>query len=184
MNRRFVLLDRDGTIIEERHYLADPWEVKLLPGVAAGLRQLRQLGLGLAVITNQSGVGRGYFKMEQVERVHQRLGELLEAEEVRLDGIYYCPHVSEEGCHCRKPAPGLVEQAVQELGFDSHESFVIGDKVCDIELGQRVGATTFLVCTGYGRQVADANVVSPDYVVEGIGEVVHLIERLNGVLSL
>lgn len=178
MNRRFVLLDRDGTLIAERHYLADPQGVELLPGVTAGLRQLRQLGLGLVVITNQSGVGRGYFNMKQVERVHQRLGKLLEAEEVLLDGIYCCPHVPEEGCHCRKPAPGLVEQAVQELGFDSHESFVIGDKVCDIELGQRVGATTFLVRTGYGAQVADTNIVAPDYVVEGIGEVVHLIERL------
>ena len=94
--RRFVLLDRDGTIIADRHYLSDPAGVALLPGAAAGLRQLRQLGLGLAVITNQSGVGRGYFTAEQVDQVHRRMARLLEDEKVFLDGIYFCPHAPAE----------------------------------------------------------------------------------------
>lgn len=128
MGRRFVLLDRDGTLIVDRHYLADPQGVELLPGVGAGLRQMRELGLGLVVITNQSGVGRGYFTLEQVEQVHQRLGQLLAVEQVQLDGIYSCPHTPADGCSCRKPATGLVEKAASELDFEPQSCFVVGDR--------------------------------------------------------
>jgi histidinol-phosphate phosphatase family protein len=173
--RRFALLDRDGTLIAERHYLADPREIELLPGVATGLRRLRQLGLGLAVITNQSGVGRGYFTAEQVGQVHRRLGELLEGEGVRLDGFYFCPHAPEVGCLCRKPATGLVERAACELGFVPRQCLVVGDRSCDIELGRRIGATTFLVRSGLEEPEYAA---VPDFVVEGMEEVGAIAGRL------
>ena len=176
--RRFVVLDRDGTIIVERHYLSDPGQVELIPGVAAGLRQLRELGLGLVMITNQSAISRGVFDEARLGLIHQRLRELLAAEGIYLDGIYSCPHAPEEDCPCRKPRPGLLESAAQELDFDPQACFVIGDKVCDIELGRRVGATTLLVRTGYGAQVAAENTVVRDYVVDDVQDAAQLIERL------
>jgi D-glycero-D-manno-heptose 1,7-bisphosphate phosphatase len=175
---RFVALDRDGTIIVERHYLSDPDLVELLPGAASGLRQLRELGLGLVVVTNQSPIGRGYFDETRLELIHQRLVELLAAEGVELDGVYFCPHMPDDNCSCRKPRPGMLKLAAQELNFEPQGCFVIGDNICDIELGQRVGATTFLVRTGYGAQVAAESVASPDYVVDDLQDAAQVIERL------
>jgi len=148
--RGAVFLDRDGTVIAERHYLHDPAGVELLPGAAAGLRAMQSLGLRLVLVTNQSGVGRGYFGRDAVERVHGRLLELLEREGVDLDAIYLCPHTPEESCSCRKPLPGLIQRAARDLGLDPAHSFVIGDKACDVDLGLVVSATTFLVTTGHG----------------------------------
>ena len=176
--RRFVVLDRDGTIIVERHYLSDPERVELLPRIASGLRQLSEMGLGLVVVTNQSGVGRGLFDTTRLALIHRRLCELLAAEGIHLDGIYFCPHTPEDNCSCRKPRTGLLERAAQELDFDPGTAFVIGDKLCDIELGQRAGATTFLVRTGYGAEVAADATCSPDYVVDGVWEAAQVIERL------
>ena len=176
--RRFVVLDRDGTIIVERHYLSDPCQVELIPGVASGLRQLGKMKLGLVVITNQSALGRGFFDKTRLGLIHQRLCELLEAEGVYLSGIYSCPHMPEDDCLCRKPRPGLLKLAAKELDFDPQASFVIGDKACDIELGQRVGATTFLVRTGYGAQVAADTMVTPDYVVDSLWEAAQVIQRI------
>ena len=176
--RRFVVLDRDGTIIVERQYLSDPRQVELIPGAASGLRQLSEMGLGLVVITNQSAVGRGFFDQARLDLIHQRLCELLNAEGVHLDGIYVCPHTPEDACPCRKPRPGLLELAAQELGFDPQACFVVGDKACDIELGQRVGATTFLARTGYGAQVAAESTVTPDYVVDDLWDAAQIIECL------
>ncbi|MCI0461149.1 MAG: HAD family hydrolase [Gemmataceae bacterium] len=178
MSRRFVVLDRDGTLIVERHYLSDPGQVELLPGVAAGLSRLRDLGLGLVVVTNQSGVGRGYFDEARLDLIHQRLTDLLHVEGVRLDGIYSCPHRPEDGCECRKPRPGLLRQAAEQLGFDARASFVIGDKPCDVELGRAVRATTLLVRTGYGAQFAKDPTVAPDHVVDDLGQAATAIERL------
>ena len=151
--RRWVVLDRDGTIIEEKHYLSDPGDVELIPGAAKGLRQLREMDLGLVVITNQSGIGRGYFDGARLDLIHQRVSELLALEEVYLDGFYHCPHLPEDNCLCRKPRTGLLELAAKDLDFDPQAALVIGDKASDVEMGQRVGATTLLVRTGYGAEV-------------------------------
>jgi histidinol-phosphate phosphatase family protein len=145
-----AFLDRDGTVIAEKHYLCDPAGVELLPGAAAGLRHLRELGYRLVLVTNQSGIGRGYFTQADVDAVHARLGTLLAAEAVSLDGIYVCPHRPEDHCACRKPATGLVERACADLDLDPAASVVIGDKACDIDLGHRCRMTTILVRTGYG----------------------------------
>ncbi len=120
----FVLLDRDGTIIKECHYLSDPQQVELLAGVAAGLRRMQELGLGAIAITNQSGIGRGFFDEKRLGEIHQRMLELLAAENVFLEDIYFCPHTPADNCSCRKPLPGLVEQAAEKYGFNPQDSFV------------------------------------------------------------
>ena len=177
MARRYVMLDRDGTLIVERHYLADPEQVELLPGVLQALRQLRKMGLGLILVSNQSGIGRGYFDLECLHRVHQRLEDLLGVEGGSLDGVYFCPHVPEDRCSCRKPATGMVERASRELGFDPKAGFVIGDKVCDVDVGRGVGAVTFLVRTGYGASMEKKGNVKPDYAVDNLLEAVPIIGR-------
>lgn len=179
--RRFVVLDRDGTINVERQYLSDPGQVELIPGAASALRQLSGMGLGLVVVTNQSAVARGFFDQARLALIHQRLRELLDAEGVQLDGIYVCPHIPEDNCPCRKPRSGLLELAAQELKFDPQACFVIGDKAIDIELGQRVGAMTFLVRTGYGAHVAVETTITPDYVVDDVWAAAQVIERLLAV---
>jgi len=176
--RRFAVLDRDGTVIVERHYLSAPEQVELIPGVASGLRQLREVGLGLVLITNQSAIGRGFFDQSRLDAIHERLRELLRAEGVYLDGIYVCPHKPEDDCLCRKPKTGLLDLAARELGFDGQASFVIGDKPCDIELGQRAGATTLLVLTGYGTQVSLERTITADYTVATLGEASQIIRHL------
>ena len=175
--RRFVALDRDGTIITECNYLSNPDQVELIPDAARGLCQMAKLGLGIVVITNQSGIGRGFFDEARLEQIHLRLQDLLAAEGVYLDGIYYCPHTPDAHCLCRKPQTGLLEQAAQELNFNAQDSFVIGDKPCDIELGQRAGATTLLVRTGYGGQVVAEGTATPDYVVDNLLAAAQVIQR-------
>lgn len=184
--RRFVILDRDGTINVERRYLSDPAKLALLPGVAPGLRTLREIGLGLIVVTNQSGIARGFFNHARLERVHDRLHELLGAVGVELDGVYVCPHGPDDGCPCRKPRDGLVVTAARELGFQPERSFVIGDKPCDIELGQRIGATTLLVRTGYGAETAASlsdgggTVPRPDLIVADLKAAASAIRKRLG----
>jgi len=179
--RRFVVLDRDGTINVEREYLSAPEQIELLPGAVCGLRHLRKLGLGLVVITNQSGIGRGYFDRARLDLIHQRLCALLAAEGIQLDGIYVCPHHPSDGCTCRKPQPELLEKAAREHHFKLGEAYMIGDKVSDIELGRRVGATTLLVRTGYGAQVAAQMAVTWDYVVDDLANAAAVIECLLNI---
>ena len=175
-DRRFVILDRDGTIIEEREYLSEPEQVVLIPGVGAALRELKKMGLGLVVITNQSGVGRGFFDQLQLERVHERLRKLLEKENVLLDGVYVCPHKPEDDCVCRKPKLGLFEKAAKDLGFSLEGSIVIGDKASDMEMGRIAGATTFLVRTGYGAQTEKAAIA--DFVIDDLAAAAESIRSL------
>jgi D-glycero-D-manno-heptose 1,7-bisphosphate phosphatase len=151
--------------------------VALVPGAAAGLRALATAGFGLAVITNQSGVGRGYFDEPTLGAIHDRMTKLLAADGVRLDGVYYCPHTPEDGCRCRKPGTLLVEQAARDLGFDPARSIIIGDNRSDVELGRRLGATTILVRTGHGGGLDLAVGPTPDHVVDDLGAAASLILR-------
>jgi D-glycero-D-manno-heptose 1,7-bisphosphate phosphatase len=150
--RRFVLIDRDGTLNIEKHYLSDPDQMELQPGAGAALRRLREAGFGIAVVTNQSGIARGYFDRARLDAIHARMNLLLAAEGASVDGIYICTHGPGDDCTCRKPLPGMIDQAVAELGFDPSQAFMIGDKEVDVELGLAVGATTFLVRTGHGMK--------------------------------
>ncbi|MDO8638266.1 MAG: HAD-IIIA family hydrolase [Candidatus Daviesbacteria bacterium] len=165
--KRFVLLDRDGTLIVERKYLSDPDGVEFIPGALQALKRLKEMGLGIVLITNQAGIGRGYFDLTTLERIHKKLTGLLLKEGITLDDIYFCPHTPEDNCLCRKPKPGMVEEAIKKHNFDPKLCFVIGDNKGDIELGRNIGATTILVRTGYGKQIENDG-ISPDYVVDNL----------------
>lgn len=176
--RRFVLLDRDGTIIVEKNYLSDPDNIELLPGVLDALKKLKKLGLGLLIITNQSGIGRKYFDLETLEKINQKLADLLLSRGVVLDGIYFCPHTPEDNCACRKPKVELVEKAKDKHNFDPKSCFVIGDNKGDIELGKNIGATTILVRTGYGEKVAQERIIKSNFVVNDLLSAVAVIEEI------
>ncbi len=171
-----VLLDRDGTINAERHYLSSPDQVELLPGSAEAIGLLREAhGLPIAVVTNQSGIARGYFDGATLARVHGRLDALLAEAGQSVDGYYFCPHHPDDGCACRKPEPGLALRAAADHSADLSRSFVVGDNVCDIELGERVGATTVLVRSGHGARTVAEGRVDPDHVVDDLLAAAHLI---------
>jgi D-glycero-D-manno-heptose 1,7-bisphosphate phosphatase len=152
MRRRFALVDRDGTVNEEIGYVLHPAELRLIPGAADALRRLRDLGLGIVVITNQSPIGRGLLTEQRLADIHDRLRELLADAGASVDGFEVCPHAPDERCECRKPAPGMVERAARTYGFDPAGAFVIGDHAGDMRLGRAVGATTILVLTGHGEE--------------------------------
>jgi D-glycero-D-manno-heptose 1,7-bisphosphate phosphatase len=175
---QLVLLDRDGTINVERHYLSSPEQVELLPGAVEGLQLLKSLGLKTVVVTNQSAIARGYFDLDTLDRIHERLRELLTNNGTSIDAIYVCPHRPDEGCNCRKPTPGLAWKAAAEFEGDLSCSFVVGDKACDIEMGKRIGATTILVRTGYGAHATMEAKALADYVVEHLLEAAHVIRSL------
>jgi D-glycero-D-manno-heptose 1,7-bisphosphate phosphatase len=138
-DRKFALLDRDGTIIVDKVYLSDPDGIAFAPGALEGLRLLRDAGFILVLVTNQSGVARGYFDTAALERVHARLTELLAAQGLALAGIYFCPHGPDDGCDCRKPAPGMVEEAMRDFGFEPAQAVVIGDSDADMGLAEATG---------------------------------------------
>ena len=154
---RAVFLDRDGTICEEVGYLDSIERLRLIPGSAAAIKSLNDRGLKAVVVTNQSGVARGFFSELRLQEVHGELERQLRQEGAHLDGIYYCPHHPSDGnepylgvCDCRKPASGLLLQAAAGLGLDLRASYVIGDHHSDVECAQRVGAKGILVLTGHG----------------------------------
>lgn len=178
MSKRFVLLDRDGTIIVDKHYLHDPDGVELLPGALDGLKRMQEAGLGLAILTNQSGVGRGYYNDADVHACNKRLLEMLGAEGVHIAAVYYCPHAPEEACSCRKPATGLMDQAAEHLGFDPKEGFMIGDKAADMGVGRSTGATTILVRTGKGAEQEPKCGELTDYAVNDLAEAATVIDSL------
>lgn len=148
-----VFLDRDGTLNTELGYLDDPTRLRLLPGAAEAIRLLNECGTPAIVVSNQSGVGRGYFTDETVGAIHERLAEQLATASAHLDGIYYCPHHPSLGCDCRKPNPGMLLRAAAEHGIDLQRSFIIGDKSTDLEAGRRAGCRAIGVLTGYGHQL-------------------------------
>ncbi len=152
-----VFMDRDGTICDEVGYLDSFERFRLIPRSGAAIRLLNDRGFKVVVITNQSGVARGFFPETWVQELHRELIRQLGNEGARLDGIYYCPHHPTEGnepylkmCDCRKPATGLLQQAAVDIGLDLRTSYMIGDHYSDVECGRRVGAKTILVLTGHG----------------------------------
>jgi len=154
---RAVFLDRDGTIIEEVGYLDRPERVELFPWTIDAVRVLNRAGLAVVLVSNQSGVARGFFTEDVVDAVHQRMADLLAEGGARIDAYYYCPHHPDgkvpefaQKCDCRKPGRGLVDRAAQELGIEPARSFVVGDRWLDVALGRAVGARSVLVRTGYG----------------------------------
>jgi len=156
-SQRAVFLDRDGTINVEKNYLHRVEDFRFIPGVPDALNRLKRAGFLLIVVTNQSGVARGYFPREAVCRLHEHLQQQLRRTDVVIDGFYVCPHHPTEGqdqyqidCDCRKGFPGMLLQAARDHGIDLAGSWMIGDKLADIEAGVAAGCQSILVRTGYG----------------------------------
>jgi len=172
-----AFIDRDGTLVVERGYLADREEVELLPGVPHALRELSAAGMRLVVVSNQSGVGRGFFPRRRVYEAMARLRELLRLHGVEIDAIYFCPHRPEHGCRCRKPGTELLEQAAANLNLALPKSVMIGDKLLDAATGQNARGRGILVQTGYGADEAARPAGGdfpnpPDYVARDLGDAV------------
>jgi len=181
--RPAVFLDRDGTINEQMGYINHLDRFILLPGVGRAVGRLNRAGLPVVVISNQSGVARGYFPEELVRLVNRKMVELLDRAGAGLDGIYYCPHhpraeveAYRRDCGCRKPKPGLLLKAASDLNLDLARSFVIGDRAEDLKTARTVGAKAVLVLTGYGRgeleYVLPRRDVRPDFIAASLTEAV------------
>ena len=175
-----VFLDRDGTINEQMGYINHISRFQLLDGAAKAIARLNRLRVPVVVVSNQSGLGRGYFPEELLEQVHEKMIELLAAHGAHVDGIYWCPHhpdakvarFKKKNCGCRKPDIGLLKQAARELNLDLESSFMVGDRWSDLKCGQRAGARSILVLTGYGRgdleYIGPGQQVQPDFVAEDL----------------
>lgn len=167
--KRAVFLDRDGTINIEKDYLYLPKDFEFIPGAAEAINLLNQTGVMVIVVTNQSGVARGYYTEEDVENLHRHIERELKIYDAHIDAWLYCPHhPSGRGsyglpCNCRKPLPGMLQEAARRFDIDLKNSVMIGDKLADIEAGIAAGCSTMLVRTGYGLN--DERYVSPETVV-------------------
>jgi D-glycero-D-manno-heptose 1,7-bisphosphate phosphatase len=177
--RRAVFLDRDGTIAEEVGYLNHLSRFCVYPFAGAAIRRLNQAAVPVIVVTNQSGVARGFFPEELIAEVHETMMARLAAEGAHVDGIYYCPHGSEEACACRKPLPGMLQRAVREHSLVLPGSYVVSDRYADLEMAHDAGCHGILVLTGYGRGEYQWNRTrwprQPDRVVEDLSAAVDLI---------
>ncbi len=161
MANRAIFLDRDGTMAIDVSYCSRPEDFELFPNTARAIKLLNEHDYKVIVITNQSGVARGYFTEDTLGRIHQKMLKKLAEEGARIDGIYYCPHHPSDNCECRKPKPKMVMQAVSEHDIDLKQSFMVGDKPLDIQLGKNVGCRTVLIPANTGEtEVAPG---SPDY---------------------
>ena len=192
MTNRAVFLDRDGTLNEDPApgYLGDPGKVKLMPHVGSVLFRLHELfSFKFIVISNQSGIARGYLTTKQVEEVNNRINELLMEHNVRIDQFYFCPYHpdfnSAEECKCRKPSPEMILKAAEDHNIDLSESYFIGDSVSDIECGMNAGTKTILILSGYGRDtlysLQKQNKI-PRFVADNFMEAGDIIIKdLNGV---
>ena len=179
--RPAVFLDRDGTICEEVGYLSDTSCFRIFPFAATAIRRLNEAKVPVIVVTNQSGVGRGYFPESLVQTVHDLMEVELAGAGARLDAIYFCPHTEEDQCDCRKPKLGMLERAASEHGLDLRRSFVVGDRYGDIELAHRAGARGVLVRSGYGAtELASQSAnwpAPPDLVTDNVEAAVDWILR-------
>jgi D-glycero-D-manno-heptose 1,7-bisphosphate phosphatase len=174
-----VFLDRDGTLAEEVGYLNHADRFRMFPFVGTAIRRLNAAGLAVIVVTNQSGVARGYFPESLVQQVNERMRRELSAVGAHLDAVYYCPHSSVDGCDCRKPKTGMIERAVREHNLDLPQSYMVGDRYGDMELAFRAGCKAVFVRSGYGLGEETWHAKEwprqPDIIVENLEQAVEWI---------
>lgn len=186
-----VFLDRDGTINEQMGYINHISRFVLLPGVGRAIGRLNKKNIPVIVVTNQSGLARGYFPESLLDEVHEKMKKALAQEGAHIDGLYICPHHPEakqkkyrKDCHCRKPETGLLEQAAEELQIDLNTSFMVGDRWSDLKCGVAAGCTSILVLTGYGRgdykYIGPEQEIQPAYIAEDLNLAVDwILRKLN-----
>lgn len=176
-----VFLDRDGTLNHDTGYVTSPEQLVLFPGVPEAIARLNQLEAMVLLVTNQSAIGRGMMTIEGLESIHERLAELISPYGARIDGIFFCPHHPQDGCGCRKPKAGLIDQAVSRFALDVSQCFLVGDKRSDLEAAQRASVPGILVMTSsYSADVVKAREegkVSLDYVADSFVHAVDWIEQ-------
>jgi D,D-heptose 1,7-bisphosphate phosphatase len=170
--RKAVFLDRDGTINFDPGYLNDPGQFRFYPGAVEALRQLSEAGYLIIIISNQSGIARGYFGEDTLKKIHDKMLSAFLAGGITITGIYYCPHHPDDQCECRKPSPKMVLEAARDNAIDLGNSFFIGDRESDIKTGKNAGCETVLVLTGAGKETQKAikDESRPDYVAKDLPE--------------
>jgi D-glycero-D-manno-heptose 1,7-bisphosphate phosphatase len=172
--KKAVFLDRDGTLIEEVNFLHRVEDLRFFDYTDQAISLLKENGYLVVIVTNQSGVGRGIYSESDMNSIHRAIQDRLTH---KIDAFYHCPHLPDSGCRCRKPSPGMIEAACQDFDIDLKNSWVVGDKALDVELGSNVNINTALVLTGYGATHRDQINAKPDFVAE------NLIEAVNHILS-
>ncbi|MFZ0637950.1 MAG: HAD family hydrolase [Candidatus Acidiferrales bacterium] len=179
--RHAVFLDRDGTIAEEKGYANHLTRFEIFPFSAPAIRRLNQAGIPVIVVTNQSGVARGFFPESLIARIHDRMKRELAEGGAHVDGIYYCPHIRDDRCSCRKPLPGMLDQAARDHHLEIKGSTIVSDRYDDIRMGHENGCRSILVLSGYGRGEHEWNRKKwprqPDHVVENLAQAVDVILR-------
>ncbi len=181
-NNSAIFLDRDGTINEELNFISKPENLFLIPKSAEAISEMRKMGFKIFVITNQSGIARGYFELQDLENINKKLIELLYEKKTFVDKIYFCPHIDENNCECRKPKIGMLKKAEREFGIDLKKSFVIGDRFVDINAGQNANAISILVLTGYGdetRKIANENNIQIEHIANDLYESLEIIKKIH-----
>ena len=173
-----VFIDRDGTIMEDRDYCSDPSDVKLFPGALEALRRLKSNGFKLIIMTNQSGIGRGLFTLDQYRAVEAEVLRQLGAG--LIDATYFCPHLPSQQCSCRKPATGMILEATREYQIDLSRSFLVGDKEIDVECARNAGVRSIRVKTGPQRDTSDS---TADWVAEDLRAAVEIILNTTATIT-
>lgn len=177
--KKAVFVDRDGTLIEEANYLSQTADLHIFPFTAEAIKLLKENGFLIIVVTNQSGIGRKIFDETAMRRIHEKIQDDLSG---KIDGFYFCPHLPDKKCFCRKPNPGMVKAACGDFSIDLKNSWMIGDKAVDVETGFRAGMKTALVLTGYGRTEIEILNKNPDLIAENLLEAVKKIIKSKEVL--
>ncbi|HMP66676.1 MAG TPA: HAD family hydrolase [Pyrinomonadaceae bacterium] len=170
--QKTAFIDRDGTLIEEVNFLSKVEDLRIFPHTNEALALLRESGYRIFVVTNQSGIGRGIYTEDDMHRIHRVMAETLQG---LIDGYFFCPHLPDAGCLCRKPRTGMLESAAGGFAVDRERSWMIGDKQLDIDTGINAGIRTALVKTGYGTKTAMGQGRQADVVGEDLLDAVRQI---------
>jgi D-glycero-D-manno-heptose 1,7-bisphosphate phosphatase len=167
-----IFLDRDGTLIEEVNFLSRVEDLRFFTYTDEAVKLLKEKGHLVIVVTNQSGIARGIFSEKAMHEIHESIQRNLSA---KIDAFYFCPHLPNEGCRCRKPETGMIEAACADFAIDTENSWMIGDKILDVELGNKAGLKTCLVMTGYGREHSKKLETAPTVTAENLLDAVQKI---------